>query len=129
MKLKYINWLALIIIIGFNPRLKTPIKQSRKFDKTDNSSSNSYHEILTIYGYFSRAEVPLISPFSLSSSSFLLVSSSRALMSSIVIPCHLSVQQNSCLWKLVNNLFSVDWMKLSTLDWRPHHLNWIVTSL
>lgn len=35
----------------------------------------------------------------------------------------------SCLWKLVKILFSVEWMKFSTLSCRPHHLNWMVTSL
>ena len=73
-----------------------------------------------------------------SSSNLALVSSSNALMSAMVIPCHLSVQQNSCsyivialigqvklcfftsLWKLVNILFSVPWMKLSTLFCSPH---------
>jgi len=79
--------------------------------------------------YFSIAAVPRISPLDLSSSSLFLVSSSSALMSSMVIPCHLSIQQKTCLWKFVKILFSVAWMKFSTLSCSPHHLNWMVTSL
>ena len=49
-----------------------------------------------LFVYFSRAAVPLISPRARSSSSRFLVSSSSARMSAMVIPCHLSVQQNNC---------------------------------
>ena len=75
-----------------------------------------------------RGLVPQTSPSALffSNSSFVL--SSKARISAIVMPCHLSVQQNTCLWKFVNNLFSVCRMNDSTLVWRPNHLNSHVTS-
>ena len=73
------------------------IKVTLKTEEED----NIYHTtalliIVFLRPHFSRAAVPLISPLALSSSSFRLVSSSRARMSAMVIPCHLSVQQNSC---------------------------------
>lgn len=75
-----------------------------------------------------RGLVPQTSPSALffSNSSFVL--SSRARISSIVIPCHLSVQQNTCRWKLENNRFSVCIINDSTLVCNPNHLNSQVTS-
>lgn len=79
--------------------------------------------------YSSVAEVPRTSPFWRISSSSFWVSSSIRLMSSMVKPTHLSIQQNSWRWKLVKIRFSCLWMKFSTLVCRPHHLNLTVTSL
>ena len=78
---------------------------------------------------FYRGLVPLTSPCIRCSSSSFLVWSSNALISSIVIPCHLSVQQKTCRWKFKNNRFSVEPMKLSTLFCKPNHLNSTVTNL
>ena len=47
-----------------------------------------------------------------SSSNLALVSSSNALMSAMVIPCHLSVQQNSCSYIIIA---LIDWVKLCFL--------------
>ena len=46
----------------------------------------------------------------LSSSSLRLVITSSALMSSILMPCHLSIQQNTCLWKTVKIHLMNQWM-------------------
>ena len=80
-----------------------------------------YHQLL-------KGLVPHTSPSArfFSNSSFVL--SSNALISSIVIPCHLSVQQNTCRWKLENNRFSVCIINDSTLVCNPNHLNSQVTS-
>lgn len=89
----------------------------------------------------------------ITSSNSFWVSSSIRLMSSMVKPTHLSIQQNSWRWKFVKirfscckrkkkfknaaegimllfyRLVSTLWMKFSTLVCRPHHLNLTVTSL
>ena len=46
----------------------------------------------------------------LSSSSLRLVITSSALMSSILMPCHLSILQNTCLWKTVKIHLINQWM-------------------
>merc|ERR1711902_424227 len=86
------------------------------------SLDSFYHQLL-------RGLVPHTSPSALffSNSSFVL--SSNALISSMVIPCHLSVQQNTCRWKFENNRFSVCIINDSTLVCSPNHLNSHVTSL
>ena len=54
--------------------------------------------------YFSIAVVPRISPLARSSSNFFLVSSSKALISAMDIPYHLSNQQNTCRNEALDNI-------------------------
>uniref|UniRef100_A0A6B0U984 Uncharacterized protein n=1 Tax=Ixodes ricinus TaxID=34613 RepID=A0A6B0U984_IXORI len=79
--------------------------------------------------HHSSAVVPFTLPCCRCSSSSLLVFSSSSRMSLMVMPCHRSIQQNTCRWKLWKILRSIFCTKASTRFWSPNHLNSTVTSL
>lgn len=111
--LPHCSWAALVPRIG-------PVLRSQPASRDWPTAAGLYSSV---------ADVPRTSPFWRISSSSFWVSSSIRLISSMVKPTHLSIQQNSWRWKLVKIRFSCLWMKPSTLVCRPHHLNLTVTSL
>ena len=129
--------MALLIITGLK---KNSNKTFPKNLQDWYNRCNSYHEIITILLFLQRCcalDVPLFSVLVKLSLGLLLEGPDvlHGHTVPLVSPAEqlgeherLNTNTNSslsgltltCLWKFVNNLFSVDWMKLSTLDWRPH---------